>query len=103
VDRLIAVFEKNSREQVRVILGEYQGRDVVNIRVYWTKDHQQWFPSQKGITLGVDKLPKLAWALAAAVAASEQSESTEFLTAEEQDALCTAFRIAPEELKAELE
>jgi len=59
MESTVAVFPKNSREQVRVTIGDFHGRLILNIRVYWTSDGTNWSPSKKGLAIGVEKLPVL--------------------------------------------
>ena len=36
--QLIAQFEKNSKEEVRVSLDDFRGRKIINMRVYYRSD-----------------------------------------------------------------
>jgi hypothetical protein len=87
MERHIAVFQKNSREQIRVVIKQYRGHEIVDIRVYWTKDRAEWFPSRKGLAITTDKLPMLLGALHRA--AEMVGEESEPVTGEDQDALLT--------------
>jgi hypothetical protein len=55
---VVARFGKNAREEVRVTVGEYRGRQVADFRV-WTRldDHDQ--PTRKGLTIRVEQVPEL--------------------------------------------
>jgi hypothetical protein len=76
-ERLVSTFQKNSREQIRVVLKEYRGYEIVDIRVFWSKDGAEWFPSKKGLALRTDKLPVLLGALhKAAEISGEDAELT---------------------------
>jgi hypothetical protein len=55
---LIGSFEKNSKEQVRVHLGEFREQTLVNVRTWFRKDGEH-FPSSKGIAIRVSQLPAL--------------------------------------------
>lgn len=61
----IAKFWKNRRrnESVHVTLSQYEGRSLINIRVYATGSDGIDRPTTKGIAMAVDKLPTLAQAL----------------------------------------
>lgn len=61
----VATFEKNSREEVRVSVDLYQGRQIINIRVYYRdKDNgSQWLPGKQGLALSVDRYRDLAEAV----------------------------------------
>jgi len=74
-DRIVYSFEKNSREQVRATLGEYEGRAVASLRVWYDADEYSesgetvYKPSRKGITLARNKLPELLAAIEALIEA----------------------------------
>jgi hypothetical protein len=40
-------------------LSEYKGKHYLNIREWYTKDRQQWFPSNKGIAFEHKDVPQL--------------------------------------------
>jgi|GEM_PF-1519927 hypothetical protein len=92
MERHIAVFQKNSREQIRVVVKEYRGHEIVDIRVYWTKDRAEWFPSRKGLAITTDKLPMLLGALHKA--AEMVGEDLEPAMGEDPDALLTTLERA---------
>jgi len=104
MDKTVAVFTKNSREQVRVILGEFRGREILNIRVFWTSDKINWNPSPKGLAMGVEKLPMLLASLHRAAevlgqdAPDDVQDEEELLTLSEKAALCDEFNIDMQEV-----
>jgi hypothetical protein len=59
---IIAEWDRNKREVVRVELDQYNGRHTVNVRV-WYRDGDALKPGKTGITLAVKHLPALAEAL----------------------------------------
>jgi hypothetical protein len=61
--QLVAQFEKNSKEEVRVSLDDFRGRKIINIRVYYRSDNGQWLPGRQGLALGVDRYRDLAEAM----------------------------------------
>lgn len=65
---IIATFEKNRRETVRIALDEYRGAPLIDLRVTvplsGTSDIQT--PTRKGLSLNVELLPALVAALRAA-------------------------------------
>ena len=65
MDELIAQFEKNATEVVRVSLTEYRGRKLVDVRVYYTDDEGQYRPTKKGVSLSLDVYPDFKRALVA--------------------------------------
>ncbi|GIX49138.1 MAG: hypothetical protein KatS3mg131_3349 [Candidatus Tectimicrobiota bacterium] len=63
MDELIAQFEKNATEVVRVSLTEYRGHKLLDIRVYYSDDEGQYRPTRKGVSLAVGLYPELKKAL----------------------------------------
>jgi hypothetical protein len=63
MDELIAQFEKNATEVVRVSLTEYRGHKLVDVRVYYSDDEGQYRPTKKGVSLSVDVYPDFKRAL----------------------------------------
>jgi Transcriptional Coactivator p15 (PC4) len=63
----VAVFDKNTREQVRVLLGTFRGRRLCHVRTFLKHcngvDHDPPLPTKKGVTVAVDKVPALVAAL----------------------------------------
>ncbi len=62
-DDVIAKFEKNSREEVRLNVEEYKGRKIINIRVYYRSETGEWRPGSQGLALSVDRYRDLAEAV----------------------------------------
>jgi hypothetical protein len=65
----VAKFWKNRRrnESVHVTLSEYEGRALINVRVYATGADGIDRPTTKGVAMGIAKLPELAAGLARAL------------------------------------
>jgi hypothetical protein len=57
---------RNHTEHVRVELSEYEGRPLINVRIWQTGSDGIDRPTTKGIAMSVRKLPELASALAKA-------------------------------------
>src|SRR5665213_3517704 len=57
---------RNHTEHVRVELSEYQGRPLINVRIWQTGSDGIDRPTVRGIAMAVRKLPELASALAKA-------------------------------------
>jgi hypothetical protein len=53
MDEVIAQFEKNATEVVRVSITEYRGHKLIDLRVYYSDDEGQYRPTKKGISLAV--------------------------------------------------
>lgn len=64
---IVAEFERNSREVLRVSLDQYRGRDTLDIRI-WFRDGAELKPGRKGLTMSVVHLPALAEGLQLALA-----------------------------------
>ena len=58
--QIIAQFEKNAKEEVRVSIDDFRGRKIINIRVYYRSDGGQWLPGKQGLALAVDRYRDLA-------------------------------------------
>jgi len=72
MNRAIAKFQKNAKEQCRVALTEHMGVQLVDLRLYYLAPDGTWKPSQQGIALRRELLPILRQAIEAAqVAAGE--------------------------------
>ena len=58
--KVIDEFMKSANEKVRVELGEYKGKGMKNVRVYYlAEDGEEWKPSHKGITMNSDLTQEL--------------------------------------------
>lgn len=64
MDDLIAQFEKNATEVVRVSITEFRGRKLIDLRVYYTDDEGEYRPTRKGISISVDGYPEFRHAIA---------------------------------------
>jgi hypothetical protein len=53
MEEVIAQFEKNATEVIRISLTEYRGRQLVDARVYYSDDKGQYRPTRKGLSLAV--------------------------------------------------
>lgn len=64
-DLIVFEFDKNSREKVRALLREWQGKRLLDLRVFYDTGSGDWRPTQKGVCLRVDLLPNLKEAIMA--------------------------------------
>jgi hypothetical protein len=64
MDELIAQFEKNATEVIRVSLTEYRKRKLVDVRVYYSDDEGEYRPTKKGVSLSLEVYPDFKRALA---------------------------------------
>jgi hypothetical protein len=60
-EQVISEFRKNTREEIRVSLSNYQGHDLIDIRVYYHSGNidGDMFPTKKGITMSTKLIPDL--------------------------------------------
>ena len=49
------VIPKNSFEQLRLSLAEYEGHQYVDVRVYFLNDDGEFVPTRKGVTVSPKK------------------------------------------------
>lgn len=59
--KLIHEFQKNSREKVKVELGNYRGTDVIIIWVYYNagETKEDWQPTRRGISMSINHITEL--------------------------------------------
>lgn len=63
-DRIIATIPKNSNEELRVFLTEYQGHRLVGCRVFYEpRDGGNKLPGKSGLNVRVEMLPAIIAAL----------------------------------------
>ncbi len=60
---VIATFEKNKKEEVRVSVETFHGRKLINIRVFYKDDDGTMKAGKQGIALAVDRYKDLAGAV----------------------------------------
>ncbi len=60
MEKDVAVFEKNKYQDVKFRISEYQGNDVIDIRI-WTQPPQggEKVPTGKGVNINIKLFPKL--------------------------------------------
>jgi hypothetical protein len=61
--QLIAQFEKNKKEEVRISVETFHGRQIINIRVYYKDDDGTFKPGKQGIAVTIDRYKDLAGAI----------------------------------------
>lgn len=61
--RIIAEFMKNSREMIRVRLSEFKGRELIDIRTWYTGEDGEWKPSSKGVAFNSELFGELRTAV----------------------------------------
>ena len=54
MDKLISKFRKNSFEEIQISAKEFQGRQLVDIRIFYGSRGQETFPTKKGVTIPIE-------------------------------------------------
>ncbi|WP_407491882.1 transcriptional coactivator p15/PC4 family protein [Pseudooceanicola sp. MF1-13] len=67
------IITKNSREEIRVSVNEYQGHQLVSLRVWFEADDGDMRPSKKGLAFRVELLPQVSAALKSIEAQQEDA------------------------------
>ncbi len=78
---VIAEWQKNSREVLRVRLDSFQGQAVICARSWYKASDGTLKPGRGGLTVSIRHLPALASALAKAV---EAATASGFITAKDE-------------------
>lgn len=65
-DRVVADIAKNSREVVRITVGEFNGHKLAHVRVWTMGTDAKLVPTRSGLAIKVALLPELIGALEAA-------------------------------------
>jgi|GEM_PF-3473554 len=68
---LIGEIQKNSRERLRVTVGQYKGHEYVGIRIWFVGPDGQYRSSRAGVTLKPSLMPQLMQALGVASRAQQ--------------------------------
>jgi hypothetical protein len=58
-DIVLKKWKKNPREQIRVMLNEYNGRWYISVRSWYLAEDGTYRPGSKGINLSVDHVHNL--------------------------------------------
>lgn len=59
----LATFKRAGETRVGISLGVLNGKRFVDLRLEFTKDGEQWWPTQKGVTLRAEDLDEAIGAL----------------------------------------
>jgi len=57
--KIVAQFEKNAREMIKVSLGSFKGRPICDVRCHFKTESGGWSPGVKGITFSTKLLPEI--------------------------------------------
>ena len=60
---VVAKFEKNKKEEIRVSVDTFHGRKLINIRVYYKDDDGSMKPGKQGLALWTEQYKDLAGAV----------------------------------------
>lgn len=60
---VIAKFEKNKKEEVRLSVETFRGRKIINIRVFYKDDAGAWKPGKQGLAIAIERFKELAGAV----------------------------------------
>jgi hypothetical protein len=63
MDDVLAQFEKNATEVVRLSLTEFRGHKLIDLRVYYSDDAGQFKPTKKGVSVSVGLYTELKKAI----------------------------------------
>jgi hypothetical protein len=62
-NHVVGTYEKNSKEEVRVSVDDFHGRQMINIRVFYKSAEGEWLPGRQGISISPEHYRELAEAL----------------------------------------
>jgi len=62
MNKQIAKIQKNSMEEIRIALQEYEGENLIDMRV-WAEVDGEWIRTRKGLCIRLDLVPELIKAL----------------------------------------
>jgi hypothetical protein len=68
---VVAEWDRNAREVIRVALDQFSGRHTINLRV-WYREGGSLKPGKSGITLSLGHLPALTEAMGKALGAARE-------------------------------
>jgi len=54
MDKVISKFRKNTFEEIQVAAREYQGRQLVDIRIYAGSRGEETVPTKKGVSIPIE-------------------------------------------------
>ena len=60
---LIDKFTKNASEEIQTSYNQFNGNDLLDIRIFYEDESGKYKPSRKGISLNVNQLPQLEKAI----------------------------------------
>lgn len=61
--QIIADIERNSREIIRIEVSEFKGKELINLRIWYSHFDGSYRPTQKGVALDISKYDDLKAAI----------------------------------------
>lgn len=68
-DRMVFEIQKNARERIRISVGEYKGKQRIDVRVWYVDAGGEYQPSRNGISLRPDQATTIMQGIAIAARA----------------------------------
>ena len=68
-DKMVFEVQKNSRERIRISVGEYKGKQRIDVRVWYVDAGGEYQPSRNGISLRPDQATPIIQGIALAARA----------------------------------
>lgn len=62
----LGIIPKNSREEIRITAETFKGRDIINIRIWYSDQAGEMRPGKQGLAFRLDLLPVVLETLAKA-------------------------------------
>lgn len=57
MNRVLKMVKKNSREQIGISLNDFKGKQLIDLRVFYSGPNGEWLPGKQGLAFTIDKLP----------------------------------------------
>ena len=62
-NKVLATIAKNAREKIVIAETEYEGYDLIDVRVHYLDEADELKPTRKGISMQRDSFPEFAEAI----------------------------------------
>lgn len=73
----VGEIERNPEEIVRARITEFRGRNYVDLRTYYLASNDEWRPTKKGVSIGVESFVELEELMTQIRAKLEEQELVE--------------------------
>lgn len=64
-------IRRSDSERLRVTVGEYRGRMLIDLRIWFAAEHGEWKPGRAGVSLRPDQVGEVMQALRLAAQAAD--------------------------------